>query len=75
MAKAKQKYRVECRLICWDDDGFKIGDSLVFSDTTMAVSEKQAINNCRFRHHIKSQYENYDNGRELWEYEFNVSVA
>jgi len=70
--KEKRKYRVTCRLVCHDDDGMTIGNSRVFTDETRAVSKAQAINNCRFRHNISSQYSVRDFGRELWFYEFDV---
>lgn len=75
MAKPKQHYKVVCRLVVHDDDGFVIGNSRVFEDETWAVSKRQAINNCRFRHGIKSQYDYIDAGHESWEYEFDVEPA
>lgn len=72
MAKPSTLYEVSCRLVCIDDCGTIIGDSVQWSGRTRAVSKKQAINNVRFRHGGESPRTSYSNGRELWVYEYDV---
>ena len=65
-------YDVTCRLVCIDDCGTVVGNSVQFHGRTKAKSEKQAINNVRFRHGGESPRTMYDNGREMWIYEYDV---
>jgi len=71
MSRPRKKFIVECHFVGYDGDGLLMHDIIEWQDETTAVSEKQAINNCRFKHGKSSQYdwaEIYGGGTILNEY-------